>query len=264
MAAIVERLFAEAVAGQQQAPPPEVEHRQGEHSAEPIEELLAPLLVSVDERLGVAVVGFEPVATGGERLAEALVVVDFAVEDDPDRAVLVGHRLVCLLGQIDDGQPAMPEEEIGLGAGGSSGQGLSGRLPGEFGRLPGEPPGGDPESIGAAMPDRVERGQAGARIDGPAGRDLSEDSAHRLGSLSDPQRGPLFRPIREPSPYIEEEQSGDDGGADRHRVGRARQAACADHAGERRQGEGDAQAAGGDLSQNRRIAFRASPNGPVR
>ena len=50
---VVERLDAEAVAGEQQPPRRAVPHREGEHAAEAVDAALAPLLVAVDDDLGV-------------------------------------------------------------------------------------------------------------------------------------------------------------------------------------------------------------------
>ena len=41
---------------------------------------------------------------------QLVVVVDFSVEDDPDRPVFVGHRLIAA-GAVDNGQPAVAERE---------------------------------------------------------------------------------------------------------------------------------------------------------
>ncbi len=48
--------------------------------------------------------GFQPPPQRGE-------VVDLAVEDRPDRAVLVGERLMAA-GQVDDRQPAKPQRGV--------------------------------------------------------------------------------------------------------------------------------------------------------
>ena len=61
------------------------------------------LLVEVDDHLGVAL-GREPVARADQGLAQLAVVVDLAVEDDDDRPVLVGDRLVAGR-EVDDAQP---------------------------------------------------------------------------------------------------------------------------------------------------------------
>jgi len=61
--------------------------------------------------LGVGV-GMEAVTFGKQLFAELDVVVDLAVEDDPERAVLAGHRLESLVREVDDGKPAMDETGI--------------------------------------------------------------------------------------------------------------------------------------------------------
>ena len=69
--------------------------------------LVAPLFVRVDDRFRVAA---RPVhVAGGFELATDLgVVVDLAVERDPDAAVLVRERLMAT-GEIDDAQAPMAE-----------------------------------------------------------------------------------------------------------------------------------------------------------
>ena len=87
---IVERLDADAIAREQQRAAAAVPERDAEHAAQVRERVLAPLLVGVDDGLGVGV-GVERVAVGDELGAQLAVVVDLAVEDDPDRAVLVAE-----------------------------------------------------------------------------------------------------------------------------------------------------------------------------
>src|SRR5262249_4477600 len=75
-----------------------------EHAAEPLPEARAPLLVAVDEHLGVAP---RPEAVAGalELVHQLAVVVDLAVLDDDDAAVLVRDWLVAP-GQVDDRGPS--------------------------------------------------------------------------------------------------------------------------------------------------------------
>ena len=69
----------------------------------------APLLVGVDDDLGVAVRA-EGVAGGLELGAQLAVVVDLAVVDEPDGLVLVGDGLVAALA-VDDAQAAVAEAD---------------------------------------------------------------------------------------------------------------------------------------------------------
>ena len=62
------------------------------------------LLVEVDDRLGVAV-GRKTWPRALEVAPQLAVVVDLAVEDDPDGAVLVGDRLMAAF-EVDDAEPA--------------------------------------------------------------------------------------------------------------------------------------------------------------
>ena len=63
----------------------------------------APFLVAVNDHFGVRARP-EVVPALLELGPQLLEVVDFAVEDDPDRLVGIGHRLVAA-GEIDDRQP---------------------------------------------------------------------------------------------------------------------------------------------------------------
>src|SRR5687767_4593735 len=74
---------------------------------------VAPLLVGVNDRFGV---GPGPVGVPGglQLFPDCLVVVDLAVEHDPDRAVLVRERLMPG-GEIDDAQPSMAERGTMVG-----------------------------------------------------------------------------------------------------------------------------------------------------
>ena len=107
----VERLDAEPVAREQQPPARGVPDGEREHAAEAVHAVVAPLLVRVDDRLGVAA-RVIAMARRFELRAQVRVVVDLAVEDDLDRAVLVAERLRSRR-EIDDAQPAVPERGDG-------------------------------------------------------------------------------------------------------------------------------------------------------
>src|SRR5207302_226854 len=78
--------------GQQQAAPGPVVDRERENAAQRPHQIRALLLVQVDEDLGVGA-ALEDVSAAGQGGAQVGVVVDLAVVDDLDAAVLVGHRL---------------------------------------------------------------------------------------------------------------------------------------------------------------------------
>ena len=65
----------------------------------------------MDQHLGIGMVRAEAVSLGVEFATQFAMVIDFAVEDDPDRPVLVGHRLMAA-GKIDDGQPAKAQGAV--------------------------------------------------------------------------------------------------------------------------------------------------------
>ena len=92
--AVVERLDPEAVAREHEPAARRVPDRDREHPAQPLGEPEPPLLVGVDDRLGVGVRA-EPVPGALELAAQLGVVVDLAVLDDGARAVLVRDRLVA-------------------------------------------------------------------------------------------------------------------------------------------------------------------------
>src|SRR5438067_5231467 len=90
----IERLDAEAIAHEQQPLLRRVPERERKHAAEPVDALVAPLLVRVDDRFGVRA-GLVAMTARFEIAPNLGVVVDLAVEDDPDRLVLVRQRLMA-------------------------------------------------------------------------------------------------------------------------------------------------------------------------
>ena len=109
--AVVERLDAEAIADKKQPSFRIVPERKGKHAAEAVDRAIAPLFVGVDDDFGIGLRA-EHVARSLELGADVGEVVDLAVEDDPDRPVLVGERLIARR-QIDDAQTAMSEADAG-------------------------------------------------------------------------------------------------------------------------------------------------------
>ena len=103
--AYVERPDAVGIAREHEMPGSRIPERDRPLPVEALEGGGAPLLPRVDDDFGVAA-GAEAVAERFELGAQLDVVEDLAVEDDPERLVLVGERLLPA-GQIDDRQPGM-------------------------------------------------------------------------------------------------------------------------------------------------------------
>ena len=106
----VERLDPEAIASDEQTAPARIPDREREHAAEVVDAVVAPLLVGVDDALGVRLRAID-VAEAFELAPEVAVVVNLAVEADPDRLVFVGERLLAG-GEIHDAQTAMAEGRL--------------------------------------------------------------------------------------------------------------------------------------------------------
>ncbi len=106
-------LDAQAVAGQDEFPRFRIPEGDGEHAVQLGDEVLAVLLVEVDDDLGVGV-GVETVAAGQQSGLEGREIEDLAVVDDPDRRVLVVDGLAPG-GQIDDAQAAHPQRNRPVG-----------------------------------------------------------------------------------------------------------------------------------------------------
>jgi hypothetical protein len=109
---VVQRLDAEPVARHEERLTVAVPQRKGEHAAEAVHALLAPLLPGVHDDFGVAL-GVEDVAVRLQLGYQLAVVVDLAVEDDHHRAVLIEQGLLTG-GDVDDGQAPVAKAETGL------------------------------------------------------------------------------------------------------------------------------------------------------
>ena len=88
-----------------------VEHDEGEHAAEPVQALSAPVLPGDEEHLGVGLRG-ERAAERLELDAQLPVVVDLAVEHEDVPAVGRRHRLVATRGEVDDRQAGLAEDHL--------------------------------------------------------------------------------------------------------------------------------------------------------
>jgi hypothetical protein len=111
----VQRLLAEAIAGQGQRAIARVPHREREHPAQARQRGgHAPGLDRRQQDLGVGAAA-EPRAASGQLGAQLAVVVDLAVEGDRQVARGRGHRLVAGRRQIDDCQAAEAQANRAVG-----------------------------------------------------------------------------------------------------------------------------------------------------
>ena len=105
---VVEGLDAEVVPGAEQGLLGLVPDGKGEHAPQLGQHPLAPLLVAVEQDLGVRVVGGEGVARLHQLSAQLHEVVDLAVEHHGQVFILVEHGLGAAR-QVDDGQPPVAQ-----------------------------------------------------------------------------------------------------------------------------------------------------------
>ncbi len=87
--------------------------REREHALEVVDEAVAPVVVGLEQDLGVAV-REEPVPVAGQLAAQILVVVDAAVPADGQPQLRIDHRLRARLGQVDDLQTPVAERDPAL------------------------------------------------------------------------------------------------------------------------------------------------------
>src|SRR5262249_8291465 len=106
---VIQRLDAEPVTRDHEPPAAAVPDRVGEHPAQPLDATRPELLTEVDDRFSVRRTAIAVAALFQHR-AQFGVVVDLAVEGDPDRIVFVGHGLAAPA-QIDYGQSSMPKPD---------------------------------------------------------------------------------------------------------------------------------------------------------
>ena len=88
-----------------------VEDRRGPHAFEPSEAISPPGPIGGEKDLGVAAAD-EDHAAAAKVVAQGFVVVDFAVEDDPNLSAGRGHRLMARRRQVDDRQPPRAQADV--------------------------------------------------------------------------------------------------------------------------------------------------------
>ena len=109
----VQRLDAQPVTAEQHPAAVPLDDREREHAVEAVDEAVTPVVVGLQQHLGVAV-REEPVAVLAQFAPQLLVVVDAAVPADGQPQLRVDHRLRACLGQIDDPQATVAERDAAL------------------------------------------------------------------------------------------------------------------------------------------------------
>ncbi len=107
----MERLFAKAVASDEDFFGSGIPDSEGEHAVEVFNTRVAPLLISRQNYFCIAG-GFEVVPVLRELRSQLLVVIDFPVKNDPKPAIMAGHRLMPAWREIQDRKAAEAEGEI--------------------------------------------------------------------------------------------------------------------------------------------------------
>src|SRR5205823_11174815 len=85
-----------------------IPNSQREHASQPAKQRLAPFLVPVGQDLAVRHRS-EPVAACDKLRPQLAPIVDLAVQQRLNRTVLVRHRAVAVLAQVEDAQATMNE-----------------------------------------------------------------------------------------------------------------------------------------------------------
>ena len=107
---IVEGLDAEMVARAEQLLLVLVPDHESEHATYALQQIHTPLLIAVQQHLGVAF-GGEGVSGRDQFLTQRLIVVDLAVEGDDLRTILVVDGLLAAA-EVDDAEPSMAERRM--------------------------------------------------------------------------------------------------------------------------------------------------------
>lgn len=113
LAGVEQRQNADPIPNQQQALAVFVPQRDGELAVQVLDEIIAILLVVMDDDFGVAVRA-ETVPRFQQDLAQFDVIENFAVERDPNGPVLVGHGLSAA-GEVDDTKASMAQSNPTMG-----------------------------------------------------------------------------------------------------------------------------------------------------
>ena len=91
----IERLDTQPITPQHQAPLATVPYSKREHAVETRQDFFAPGLIAMYQHFGVGMVRGKDMTQRLKLSSNCPVVVNLSVKNDPDRAILIGHRLVA-------------------------------------------------------------------------------------------------------------------------------------------------------------------------
>ncbi|EKD38667.1 MAG: hypothetical protein ACD_75C00651G0002 [uncultured bacterium] len=109
---IIEGLLADPVTGQKQIPVFAVPNGKSEHAPQIGDTFRAVLFVEVEDCFGIGL-GMKLVATSHQIFPQFQVVIDFAIEDNPQCSVFIGHGLMSRLTKVENAQPPVAENDMG-------------------------------------------------------------------------------------------------------------------------------------------------------
>ncbi len=92
---VIKRFYARTVPGTEERAPALIPYSKCPHPVEPVQAVSPPLLVGVQDDTGIGR-GDEPVTGSPEVFTEFGGVVDPTIKDDPERSILVCHRLPAI------------------------------------------------------------------------------------------------------------------------------------------------------------------------
>ena len=101
---IQQRFLTDAIAGEKRSCVRSFPNHESKHAAQVFGTVSSELIVSMNDRFGVAV-GVEGVTELFQLLAQLEIVVDLAVENDPGAAIVIVNQLLTTL-QVDDREAA--------------------------------------------------------------------------------------------------------------------------------------------------------------
>src|SRR5262245_58594212 len=107
---VIERLYSQSISGTKQFRANAIPDREREHSLEPTDARLSPFDIRVQQHLGVSSRD-EAVSSRLQLRSELLVIVDFAIEDDPRSPVRGTHWLEAALREVKYREAAMPQPD---------------------------------------------------------------------------------------------------------------------------------------------------------